>query len=182
MDKAGGRDRHGAARPVKLTATGDRFDTSNTAGVLNQSTSVVTATGGWWGDPTGPSVWGFGNGSSVSSDVNFFPWATDSTFTTLETCTPTLSATTTGNDVVLCAKGGTGNAFLANDGSGNVLLIGNKGNDQLNGSSVGETWIIGGVGGVNTINGENGTGFIQERGNASDTLVNVGSGYTVAPK
>jgi hypothetical protein len=168
-------------KPVKLTATGDSFGTSNTAGVRNQSTSVLTVTGDWWGDPAGPSVWGFGTGSSVSSDVNFFPWATDSTFTTLETCTPTLSATTTGNDVVLCAKGGTGNAFLANDGSGNVLLIGNKGNDQLNGSSAGETWIIGGVGGVNTINGENGTGFIQERGNASDTLVNVGSGYTVAP-
>jgi len=29
------------------------------------------------------------------------------------------------------------------------------------------------------INGHNGTGFIQERGNAGDTLINT-SGYTVA--
>lgn len=74
---------------------------------------------------------------------------------------------------------GGANAFLANNGSGNVLLIGNKGNDQLNGSGTGETWIIGGVGGSNVINGNNGTGFIQERGNASDTLIGTG-GYTVA--
>jgi hypothetical protein len=81
--------------------------------------------------------------------------------------------------VVLCAKPGT-NASLANGGSGHVLLIGNTtGNDHLIGSSSGETWIISGTQGANAINGNNGTGYIQERGDTSDTLINA-SNYTVA--
>jgi hypothetical protein len=56
--------------PVKLTDTANRFDTSNAAGVLNQSTSVVAATGDWLGDGTGPSDRSLGSGSSVSADVN----------------------------------------------------------------------------------------------------------------
>jgi hypothetical protein len=166
---------------VKLTATGDSFDTTNTGGGLdNQSFQVVTATHDWWGDATGPSGWSFGSGTSVSSDVNFFPWWRAASLTNAETCTKGTSETTTGNNVVLCAPGGTANSFLANSSSGNVLLIGNKGNDQLNGSSTGETWIIGGVGGSNVINGNNATaGFIQERGNTNNTLIND-SNYTVA--
>ena len=164
---------------MKLSATGDSFDASNTNGVLNGTTSVLTATGDWWGDATGPSDWSFGSDSSVSADVNFFPWATNTTLTSLEPCTKGTTVTATGNDQVLCATAGISNAFLSNSGSNNVLLIGNKGNDQLNGSSTGETWIIGGSPGSNVINGKNGTGFIQERGNASDTVINA-SGYTVA--
>jgi hypothetical protein len=161
----------------KLTATLSSFDSTNAGGVANQSTSVLGVTDDWWGDATGPSDWSFGSGSSVSSDVNFFPWYTDSGMTALETCATGSTETTTGNDVVLCAKAGV-NALLANNGAGNVLLIGNKNNDQLNGSAGGETWIIGGVGGTNVINGHGGTGFIQERGNTNDTLINTG-GYTV---
>jgi hypothetical protein len=170
-------DQTAGDKKVKLTATGDSFDNA----VTNQSTSVLGLTRDWWGDASGPSVWGFGTGVAVSADVNFFPWATDSGLSTFQTCATGLTETTTGNDVVLCAKGGTANAFLANDGSGSVLLIGNKGNDQLNGSGTGATWIIGGVGGSNVINGNNGTGFIQERGNAGDTLINAG-GYPVAAR
>jgi hypothetical protein len=166
--------------PVTVGVHETGLGSSNAAGVANQSTSIVAAAKDWWGDATGPSVWGFGSGSSVSSDVNYFPWATDGTLTTFETCTPTLSATTTGNDVVLCAKSGTGNAFLANNGTGNVLLIGNSGNDQLIGNaSGGSTWIIGGSPGSNVINGNNGTGFIELRGNTNDTVLNS-SNDTVA--
>jgi len=82
---------------------------------------------------------------------------------------------------VLCATAGTASAFLANNGTGNVLLIGNAGNDQLVGTNAngGETWIIGGKPGANAINGKGGVGFIQKRGNASDTITNAAN-YTKA--
>ena len=162
----------------KLTATLSSFGLSNAGGVANQSTSALNVTGDWWGDATGPSGWSFGAGSSVSSDVNFFPWYTDAAMTIPEPCTKGLSVTATGDNQVLCATAGIGNAFLSSGGF-KALLIGNKGNDQLNGASTGEAWIIGGVGGTNVINGHNGTGFVQERGNTNDTLINT-SGYTVA--
>jgi hypothetical protein len=166
-------------KAVALTATTDTFGTA--AGVDNQSTSILNVTDDWWGDATGPSGWSFGNpaNSSVSSDVNFFPWATDSAFTGEEPCARGNTETTTATDVVLCAETGTTNAFLANDGSGDVLLIGNNGNDQLDGSNAGTTWMIAGVKGTNTLNGNNGSGFIEERGNPRDTLVGT-AGYTVA--
>jgi Ca2+-binding RTX toxin-like protein len=86
-----------------------------------------------------------------------------------------------GNNVVICATSGTASAYLANGGSGNVLIIGNKGNDQLVGSAVGgsETWIIGGTPGNNVINENDGDGFLQERGNTNDSVINPGS-YTTA--
>jgi hypothetical protein len=166
-------------KAVKLTATMNSFDNSNGGGVLNGSTSILNVTNDWWGATSGPSVWSFGTGSSVSSDVNFFPWATDAGFTGKEPCTKGTNVASPGPDVVLCATPGTSNAFLQNTGT-DVLLIGNSGNDQLVGSSTGETWMIGGRPGHNTFNGSGGTGYIQERGNPNDTLVNTG-GYTVAP-
>jgi hypothetical protein len=167
--------------PVSLSATSSKFPTSNAAGVANQSTSAVTVTGDWWGAASGPSAWSFGTGSSVSADVDFFPWATNALLTHHKSCATAATKITTGNGVVLCAKAGT-NAYLANAGSGHVLLIGNTntGNDQLVGSSAGgETWIIGNTSGANAINGNNGTGYIQERGDPNDTLTGTG-GYTVA--
>jgi hypothetical protein len=74
---------------------------------------------------------------------------------------------------VICATSGTASAYLANGGSGNVLIIGNKGNDQLVGSAVG------GTPGNNVINENDGDGFLQERGNTNDSVINPGS-YTTA--
>jgi hypothetical protein len=166
----------------KLTVARSSFDTSNAGGIANQSYTPVTATDNWWGDPTGPGDWSFGSGSSVSSDVNFFPWYTDSGMTTLEQCALTgATQTSTGNDQVLCAPAGNSNAFLSNGGTGNVLLIGNAGNDQLVGTAAAgsETWIISGKPGANAINGKGGTGFIQRRGDSSDTITNAAN-YTKA--
>ena len=168
---------------INLTVGHSKLDTSNGGGVVNQSTSILNIKNDWWGDVNGPSGWNFGAGSSVSSDVDFFPWATSSALTAFETCTgPTNGrVTTSSTDIVLCAKKGTANNYLANTGSGSVLLVGNAGSDQLIGSSTGETWIVGHAGtGNNVINGNNGTGFIQERGDTNDTVLNA-SGYTVAP-
>jgi hypothetical protein len=166
--------------PVVLSATQSKFLSSNTNGVANQSTSIVTATGDWWGAASGPSLWSFGTGSSVSADVNFVPWATNSSLTHQRNCTYATTKITTSNNVVICAKVGTTDASLVNAGSGHVLFIGNAGNDDLVGSSGGETWIISGTVGANTINGNSGTGYIQERGDTSDTVTNA-SNYTVAP-
>lgn len=165
--------------PVQLTATGDNIAVSNAGGLENDSTTVANATGDWWGAITGPSGWNFGKGAAVTSDVNFFPWATNSSKTSLKTCSQGLTKSTTQNNVVLCAKPGTQHASLSNLGSGHVLLIANDGHDTLAGSSSGETWIIGSASGVDKINGNDGTGFIQERGNGADTLTGT-TNYTVA--
>jgi hypothetical protein len=166
----------------KLTVATSSFDTTNAYGVENDSTSVATATDNYWGDPSGPSLWSFGSGSQVSADVNFFPWALDTGYTNKEQCALTgTTQTSTGNDQVLCAPSGNSNTFLANGGTGNVLLIGNAGNDQLVGTTAtgGETWIISGTGGANAINGKGGTGYIQKRGDSSDTITNAAN-YTKA--
>jgi hypothetical protein len=69
------------------TAVGVPFRASNSDGVVNQSTSVLTATGDYWGEVQRPSGWSFGAGASVSSDVNFFPWETNSALTRHKGCT-----------------------------------------------------------------------------------------------
>jgi len=177
-------DGHVGDKHVTLTTTNDTIGTSNVGGVSNSTTiarATVNATKDWWGNATGPSVWSFGSGSSVSADVDFFPWATNSNRTTFQACSQTgTNLIATGNNAVLCASSGNSNAFLENNGAGSVLLLGNNGNDQLVGSSVGETWVIARNPGANVINGRNGMGFIEERNNPNDTLVNT-SGYTVAP-
>ena len=167
----------------KLTVATSSFDTSNAGGIENDSTSVATAKKNWWGDASGPGDWSFGTGSTVSADVNFFPWFTNAAMSTSETCKSGTTVRSTGNDQVLCAPAGTANAFLANNGTGNVLLIGNGGNDQLvgTGAANGETWIISGTGGANAINGRGGVGFIQKRGDAHDTITNAAN-YTKALK
>lgn len=165
--------------PVQLTATGDTIGISNKGGIKNDSTSVVDATGGWWGATSGPSAWNFGKGASVSPDVDFFPWATNSLKTKLKACATGLTKSTSQNNVVLCATPGTRHASLANLGSGHVLLIANDGPDTLAGSSSGKTWIIGSATGVDRINGNKGTGYIQERGNTADVLTGTGH-YKIA--
>ena len=165
----------------KLTVATSSFDTSNAGGIANDSTSVATATHNWWGAASGPGDWSFGTGSTVSADVNFFPWFTAATMTGPEQCTRGTTLTSTTNDQVLCATAGSANAFLSNGGTGNVLLIGNSGNDQLVGTTAagGETGISSGKGGANAINGKGGTGFIQKRGDARDTITNA-TNYTKA--
>lgn len=83
---------------------------------------------------------------------------------------------------MLCAPSGSTNAFLANGGTGNALLIGNAGNDQLVGTATAgsKTWVIGGTRGANAINGK-GRSFIQKRGDHRDTVVNA-SHYTIAAR
>lgn len=165
----------------KLTVATSSLGTTNGGGLENDSTSVATAKNDWWGAQTGPGHWSFGTGSSVSADVNFFPWYTDSAMTTPESCKTGTSVTSDSNDQVLCAPSDGSNAFLANGGTGNVLLIGNTGNDQLVGTTAagGETWIISGTGGSNAINGKGGVGFIQRRGDVNDTIINAAN-YTKA--
>jgi hypothetical protein len=165
----------------KLTVATSSFDTTNAGGVENDSTSVATAKRNWWGDASGPGDWSFGTGSTVSADVNFFPWFTSAAMSAPETCKSGTTVTSNANDQVLCATAGNSNAFLANGGTGNVLLIGNAGNDQLVGTTAagGETWIISGTGGSNAINGKGGDGFIQKRGDVHDTITNAAN-YTKA--
>jgi hypothetical protein len=167
----------------KLTVAKSSFDASNNGGILNRSFSVATAKNNWWGDPTGPSVWSFGTGSPVSADVNFFPWAKNAALSSFESCTTGTTETSTANDQVLCAPSGSANAFLANGGTGNVLLIGNAGNDQLVGTAAAgsQTWIIAGPHGANVINGKGGTGFIQKRGGHHDTVLKAAH-YTIAAR
>lgn len=171
-------DRAAGDLPVAFTISASSF-TGTAGGVDNTSTSVLNAKSDWWGAAKGPSVWSFGTGVSVSSDVNFFPWATNSSLTALESCSTGSSKTTTTNDVVLCAPK-SGNAFLSNTGTGNVLLLGNRaGEDQLNGSATGHTWIITGTTGHNVVDGNGGSGYAQLRGDTYDRLITTAN-YVIA--
>jgi hypothetical protein len=167
--------------PVSFTLTKSNLNSTNAAGVLNNTSAgddVVNATDDWWSNASGPSVWSFGTGLKVTQNVNFFPWAVTSEVNSFKSCTTGTNESTSGNDIVLCAKG-TGADTLTNAGNGSVLLIGNSGADHLNGSATGVTYIIAGQG-HNVINGHGGHGWIQLRGNTHDTVTNDGA-YTVAP-
>jgi hypothetical protein len=167
--------------PVAVTLIKSNLNSTNAAGVLNNTSAgdtVVNATDDWWANASGPSVWSYGSGREVTQNVNFFPWAVTSEVNSFKSCTTGTNVSTTGNDVVLCAKG-SGADTLTNAGHGAVLLIGNGGADHLNGSATGVTYIIAGQGN-NVINGHSGHGWIQLRGNTHDTVTNDGS-YTVAP-
>jgi len=47
---------------------------SNDEGVVNNGANELTATSNWWGEATGPSDEGSGDGDSVSENVDFAPW------------------------------------------------------------------------------------------------------------
>lgn len=64
----------------------------NSAGLSNTSTNALTFETNWWGSVSGPSGVGAGSGDSVSADVNFTPWSTDTSCTGFA---PPFSTTTT---------------------------------------------------------------------------------------
>lgn len=53
------------------------FLSGNTQGIVNQTPGTpVTASGNWWGHPTGPGGVGSGQGDSVGTGTVYSPWAT----------------------------------------------------------------------------------------------------------
>ena len=65
------------------TATGSCNQiSSNTNGVNNTTTTLLTFEKNWWGSMSGPSGSGLGTGDTVSANVDFTPWSTDTTCTT----------------------------------------------------------------------------------------------------
>jgi hypothetical protein len=57
-----------------LSLSGGNINGNTQAGIDNLSTVLVTATGNWWGDPTGPAPQGLGD--TVIGPVNFSAWLT----------------------------------------------------------------------------------------------------------
>jgi hypothetical protein len=57
-----------------LSLTCSNINGNTQAGIDNLSAVLVTATGDWWGDPTGPAPQGLGN--TVIGPVNFSGWLT----------------------------------------------------------------------------------------------------------
>lgn len=55
---------------------------SNTAGLNNTTGTLLTFEKNWWGAVSGPSGIGLGSGDTVSTNVDFTPWNTDTTCTT----------------------------------------------------------------------------------------------------
>ncbi len=69
----------GASDTCLVTAQDDDLSGNTTAGITNNQTNssyAVTATDDWWGSLHGPTTTANpgGNGTSVSSNVNFSPW------------------------------------------------------------------------------------------------------------
>jgi parallel beta-helix repeat protein len=153
----------------KVTANGNVLDASNTAGVVNPTNFVINVEDSWWGDASGPSDWALGTGLSTSPNVNFFPWALNSSLSSNKPCDATVvSHTLTGTfpaDSVLC--GTTGNDYIDASG-GPVLILGNGGNDQLKGTTAGDAIVAGS--GNDFIDGRGGNDSIQCRG-GTDTVV-----------
>jgi len=57
--------------------------TGNQQGIVNSGSGIVDATCNWWGSASGPSGAGPGTGDPVGANINFTPWATVSTFVTV---------------------------------------------------------------------------------------------------
>jgi hypothetical protein len=148
----------------------------SSVGVDNEGSVPINAKNDWWGDANGASGWSFGAGSSVSANVNVFPWYTDSGKTTLATCTAkaTNINDSAGNPYdILC--GTSGNNLISYSGPGPVLELGNGGNDHLIAGNGSGNFLVGSSGN-DVLDGNGGSGYIQGRG-GSDTCLNDG-GYT----
>ena len=129
----------GAGGDIAPIVTVGKSDLSGNAhGVLNNSSTSVTATKNFWGSTDGPSGNGIGPAGSASSvDVNvaFFPWATSvsdagTVATTSANATCTASGTTISNaaaNAILCL---TGPGSVNYSGAGPVLVLG-SGSDSL---------------------------------------------------
>jgi len=152
----------------KVTANSNVLDASNGAGVINPTDFVVNVKSSWWGDATGPSDWALGSGVSTSANVNFFPWATNSSLSAVVTCDASghniIGPVPSGS--ILCGTGG--NDYIDVSG-GPVLILGNGGHDQLKGTTAADA-IIGGTG----------NDFIDGRG-GNDSIQCGGGGDTVVP-
>ncbi len=145
--------------------------TGNAYGVMNNDfPAIINAHRDWWGDASGPGDWSFGAGDKVSANVNFFPWATTSSGSSLATCTQSGSNITDNSasgNVVLC--GTSGNDTITENGAANVLILGNGGADSETGGT-GNVYLIGNPGN-DTLNAALGAGsWLQGRG-GTDTCV-----------
>jgi Right handed beta helix region/RTX calcium-binding nonapeptide repeat (4 copies) len=136
----------------------------------------VNGTHNWWGSASGPSVWSIGSGQSVSANVDFFPWATDSRRTSFAACTRIVTphnaplGGTAGNDI-LC---GNDRANTIRAGAGSDLIVGSGGADVLHGQ-IGDDWIVGdrfGTTGDDFIDGGPGNDIAQGR-EGIDTVTSV---------
>jgi Ca2+-binding RTX toxin-like protein len=153
----------------KVNASDNALLTPN--GVVNPSPFVINVKSSWWGDASGPSDWALGTGASTSANVNFFPWATDSSFSGFASCTASghnIVGPFSAGDV-LC--GTSGNDFVDASG-GPVLILGNGGNDQLKGTTSADA-IIAGTGN-DFIDGRGGGDSIQCRGGSDSVVPYVG--------
>lgn len=134
------------------------------AGVLNNSSSVVSAKKDWWGDVNGPSSWSFGAGVSVDPNVDFFPWYTSAGGPGLATCTSGSYAGAGTPYQVFCGNSHN-NVIRVTSGAGPFLILGGGGNDQLTGSGdTGAVNYIIGSSGDDLLNGMDASGAIQGRG------------------
>jgi Concanavalin A-like lectin/glucanases superfamily/RTX calcium-binding nonapeptide repeat (4 copies)/Right handed beta helix region len=144
--------------------------TGNTYGFKNDNDVIADGLNDWWGDQTGPSDWSTGAGDKVSQDVDFFPWSTNSSFTTFRACDKTVAnphKTLNGTNAseVLCGKAGTSNDSI-NGSGGNDLIIGYGGNDVITGGTGADAII----GDYDNVDG-NDTLYQNDFGNNNDGFV-----------
>jgi len=154
-----------------LSVHGNRFSGNSSYGVLNGGSDQIDATRNWWGDISGPSGEGFGDGDAVSVNVTYEPWCfniactlfatggTDGADTLVGTSAANIIFGFDGADVIKglagadrlygglgddVLKGAKGADFLSG-GEGDDVLKGGKGADSLFGDED-DDYLNGGAG------------------------------------
>ena len=120
----------------------------NGVGIADYDTQIFDATLNWWGDMSGPSAVGYGDGDSVTSNVTYEPWCFNSA------CT-------------LFATGGTNGPDTLNGTSGADIIFGFGGADNINGLA-GADRLYGGLG-DDVLTGAKGADFLSG-GGGNDVL------------
>jgi parallel beta-helix repeat protein len=133
----------------------------NGVGIADYDTQVFEAERNWWGDISGPSGAGYGDGDSVTTNVTYGPWCFNSS------CT-------------LFATGGTDGADTLYGTSGADIIFGFDGADVIKGLA-GSDRLYGGVG-EDVLQGAKGADFLSggddddvlKGGRGADTLLGHG--------
>lgn len=126
-----------------VTLENNKFGTSVAVGVQNVvSGKIVDASANWWNSPTGPTHASNpgGTGNSVSDNVNFRPWYTNSELADLDQAVPTVTvAALTTNDRTPALQGTVNDNKALTDLE---IIVNVNGADYVAANNGDGTWVL----------------------------------------